>query len=414
MADNETAGVLAKILGEVEKVSHVTHENAAELTELKVKAATLQLQLDKSQSDNALVQEKANADLAIVKAALAETHGGPSGAEDWLNETSKFVRGVYSQKMLQTPSAEVFKTGEKVSDYVGKAVLTAMSTNVAATAGSLIPVALRPGFTELKQVHGNLYPMVTKFNSPPGQSVTVNHRTGRPVATWRGATQGSAMAQTDPNTHTYGTDTLSPQLLYDYEIISNEMMVNPAVNFAATAVLSGAASVNKALEIAMLSAASVPHGGITTVATAKTTMASATFALVVAFIKEAVAANDWMGDTTENKILLTPRDALTLATQPVGASELTGMLVWGDPRKGIPTTLLGYEVVIHPACKLSTTYSIVIGNPADVILAESPSYMIDFDSSIKFAEFATAMRVGNHYDFVVKQATQWYKATVTA
>jgi hypothetical protein len=43
--------------------------------------------------------------------------------------------------------------------------------------------------------------------------------------------------------------------------------------------------------------------------------------------------------------------------------------------------------------------------------------MADFSDQIKFAEFSTAMRVGNHYDFVVKQvgATgQWFKATITA
>jgi hypothetical protein len=49
-----------------------------------------------------------------------------------------------------------------------------------------------------------------------------------------------------------------------------------------------------------------------------------------------------------------------------------------------------------------------------VILAEGPSYVMDFSDQIKFAEFATAMRVGNHYDFIVKQATEWHKATVTA
>lgn len=411
MADNETAGVLAKVLAEVEKVSTGTHANAAELTDLKVKAALLEGQLAKAQGDIELVQQKANADLEIVKAALAETHGGKSGAEDWANETAKWARGVYSEQRLKTPSTESFKNGAKVADVVKAAAN--FSTNVGATAGYLLPTLLRPGFVELKDIYGNFYPKVSKFNSPPGQSVTVNDQSANPVALWRGATQSVGMTQ-EATPRAYNDDTLSPQLLYVYEIISNELITNPSINFAAMSIVQAAKAVNRALEIAMLSAASVPHGGVSTTATAQTTAASATFALVGAFIKECIADNAYASDTTSNCLFLHPRDAITLALQPVGASELTGMLVWGNPREGRPTTLLGYEVIVHPACALSTTYSMMLGDPANVILAEGPSYVMDFSDQIKFVEFATAMRVGNHYDFIVKQATEWHKATVTA
>lgn len=411
MADNETAGVLAKVLAEVEKVSTGTHANAAELTELKVKSAQLEGELAKAKGDIELTQAKAAADLAIVKAALAESHGGKSGAEDWTNEMGKFIRGVHSEQKLRTASTEVFKNGEKVADVLKAAAN--FSTNVGATAGYLIPTLLRPGFVELKDIYGNFYPKVTKFSSPPGQSVTVNDQSANPVAAWRGATQSAAMTQ-EATPRAYNDDTLSPQLLYVYEIMSNELIANPAVDFAAMSVVQGVKAVNRALETAMISAASVPHGGISQIATAQTTAASATFALVGAFIKECIADNEYASTTTTNCLFLHPRDAITLALQPVGASELTGMLVWGNPRDGRPTTLLGYELIVHPACKLSTTYSMLLGDPANVILAEGPSYVMDFSDQIKFAEFATAMRVGRHYDFVVKQAVEWHKATVSA
>lgn len=415
MDTNETAGVLAKVLAEVEKVSAGTHANAAELTELKVKSAMLEGQLAKAQGDLALVQEKASAELAIVKAALSETHGGPSGATDWVNESAKWVRGVYSEQKLRQPSTETFKNGDRVSDAINK-VVTNFTTTTGASAGYLLPTLLRPGIIELQSVYGNLYPRVTRFNSPPGQSVTVNHRVGSSTMTWRVA-QNVGMGQNDPNTHLYGTDTLIPSLAYVYEVVSNEMLTNPDINFGAVMLTDAVRAVNKGLEIALMSAASVPHAGITAAAYGLTTRASATLALLGAFVKEAIAANPWMGDTTRNKIFLHPRDAITLGLQAVSDSNLPGMLVWGDPRLGHPSTLFGYELIVHPSCAIGGVYSAVIGNPEDVILAEGPSYMADFSDQIKFAEFSTAMRVGNHYDFVVKQvgATgQWFKATITA
>jgi hypothetical protein len=254
MADNETAGVLAKVLAEVEKVGAGTHANAAELTDLKVKSALLEGQLAKAQGDIALVQEKANADLSIVKAALAETHGGKSGAEDFLNETAKWIRGVHSVQKLHTDSTETFKNGQKVSDVV-KAITThstVVGTPAGSTAGYLLPTLLRPGFVELKDIYGNFYPKVTKFNSPPGQSVTVNDQSANPVAAWR-ASQGTAMSQ-ESTPRAYNDDTLVPQLLYVYEFIANELITNPAINFAAMSVVQGVKAVNRALETAMISA----------------------------------------------------------------------------------------------------------------------------------------------------------------
>ena len=405
--DGGAAAVVDKVLAEINKVSTGNIDRDAQITELKVKAA----KIDGDMRDLALMNEKANAELAVVKAALAETHGGPSGAADWVNEMGKWLRGVYSDQKMRRPSNETFKNGEKVSDVIAKTAVN-FNTVTGAEGGYLIPTLLRPGVIDLKDIYGNLYPKVTKFNSPPGQSVVVNDLSVKPVAAWR-ATQASSMTQ-EATGRAYNDDTLVPQLLYVYEIMSNELITNPAINFAAMSIATAARAVNTALEVAMLSAASVPHGGVSQIATAQTTMGSATFALIGAFIKECIADNAYSGTTETNCLFLHPRDAITLALQAVGATELIGMLVWGSPRDGTPSKLLGYELVVHPACKLSTTYSALLGDPKNIILAEGPSYIADFSDQVNFKEFATAMRVGNHYDFVCKQATEWHKATVTA
>jgi HK97 family phage major capsid protein len=199
-----------------------------------------------------------------------------------------------------------------------------------------------------------------------------------------------------------------------YELMANELVNNPYISFAAMSAVEGAKAVTRKLEYDMLAAASSPHAGVVAASTAQTTMASATFALIGAFLKECIADNAYAINPTNNCLFLHPRDAITLALQAVGATELTGMLVWGDPRRGIPTTLLGYEVVIHPGCNNGTNNYAFLGDPKNIILAEAPSYMIDFSDQVGFLKFQTAMRVGSHYDYIVKQTTEWHRAIVTA
>lgn len=404
MADENKSEVLQKVLDEINKVHDTGKENHGEIVALKAKA-------DQLERDMAKVEEKAAAHLDLVKAALSESHGGPTGAADWLNETAKWIRGVHAIQKLHQEPTETFKNGAKVADVI-KAT-TEFTTTTGATAGYLIPTLLRPGFVELKDIYGNLYPRVTKFNSPAGQSVTVNDQSGNPTALWQSA-QNAALTQNDPNTHTYNDDTLVPKLLYVVEKMANELINNPSINFAAMAAVQAAKAVNRKLEYDMLAAASSPHAGVVAASTAQTTMASATFALTGAFLKECIADNAYAVDSTRNCLFLHPRDAITLALQAVGATELTGMLVWGDPRRGIPTTLLGYEVIIHPGCNNGSNNYMFLGDPANIILAEGPSYMIDFSDQVGFLNFQTAMRVGNHYDYIVKQTTEWHRAVVTA
>lgn len=408
MAD--TNDFLKQVLAEVSKVSE-TKANAAELTELKTKAAALEVEIAKGKADVELIQAKAAAELEIIKAALADTHGGKSGAEDWAHDMGVFVRAAFLHEKKNIKTDETFKNGKPAADFVGKTAHTFTTTD-ATFSGNLLPTILLPGIRELMDIYGRLYPRVTKFTVPPGQSARVNSEGLQPAAAWR-ATQGGAMTEEAVGA-TYTTDTLVTQLLYVYQTIANELLVNPSINYGAVAATAGVKACIRKLEYDMLAAASAPSAGVVANSTAQTTMASATFALIGAFIKESIADNAWAVDTTKNCLFLHPRDVITLALQAVGATELTGMLVWGDPRRGIPTTLLGYEVIVHPGCNNGTNNYAFLGDPAAIYLAETGNFGIDFSGEVAFKDFETAMRVYTHADWSVMQPTEWHRAIVTA
>lgn len=406
MEQNE---LLEKVLGEINKVHDTGKENHGEIVALKAKADKLEAEVQKSHGDIELVKAQAAAEIEVVKAALAESHGGKSGASDFLNELAKAIRGVWSVQKLHRPSDEVFKNGQKVSDVV-KAAAT-FDTTTAATAGNLLPTIVQPGIKELMDVYGNLYPRVTKIQVPAGQALRVNSDSANPVAAWR-ATQGGAMTE-EATPMAFGTDTITTQLLYVYQTIANELMGNPSIDFAAVASVRGIRACVRKLEYDMLAAASAPSAGVVAASTAQTTMASATFALVNTFLKECAADNAWAIDYS-NAFFMHPRDVLTLAAQAVGASELTGMLVWGDPRRGIPTTLLGHEVIVHPGCNNGSNNYIFLGDPSNIFLGESGGFGVDFSDQVGFKDFETAMRVYGHFDWSVMQTGQWHRAVVTA
>jgi HK97 family phage major capsid protein len=406
MEQNE---LLEKVLGEIGKVHDTGKANHGEIVALKEKADKLEAEVQKSHGDLELVKAQAAAEIEVVKAALADTHGGKSGAGDFLNELAKAIRGVWSVQKLHRQSDEVFKNGQKVSEVV-KAAAT-FDTTTAATAGNLLPTIVQPGIKELMDIYGNLYPRVTKISVPAGQALRVNSDSANPVAAWR-ATQGGAMTE-EATPMAFGTDTITTQLLYVYQTIANELMSNPAVNFAAVASVRGIRACVRKLEYDMLAAASAPSAGVVAASTSQTTMASATFALVNTFLKECAADNAWAIDYS-NAFFMHPRDVLTLAAQPVGASELTGMLVWGDPRRGIPTTLMGHEVIVHPGCNNGTNNYIFLGDPSNIFLGESGGFGVDFSDQVGFKDFETAMRVYGHFDWSVMQTGQWHRAIVTA
>jgi len=405
----EENNLLEKVLGEINKVHDTGKTNHGEIVELKAKADKLEQEVQKASGDLELVKAQAAAEIEVIKAALAESHGGKSGARDFIQELAKAIRGIYSEQKLRRPSTEVFKNGQKVADVLKDA--DTFDTTTAAAGGNLLPTIVQPGIAELKDIYGNLYPRVTKITTPAGQAMRVNYDSANPVAAWR-ATQGDAMTE-EGTPMAFGTDTITTQLLYVYQTMSNELMTNPSVDFAAVAATRGIRACIRKLEYDMLAAASAPSAGVVAASTAQTTMASATFALVNTFLKECAADNAWAIDYS-NAFFMHPRDVLTLAAQAVGSGELTGMLVWGDPRRGIPTTLLGHEVIVHPGCNNGTNNYIFLGDPSNIFLGESGSFGVDFSDQVGFKDFETAMRVYGHFDWSVMQTSQWHRAVVTA
>lgn len=403
----ETNEMLEKVLGEINKVHDKGQENLGQLNELKEKAAKLE-------GDIALIEQKTAADLELIRAGLKTTYG-KSGADDFSHDFGAWIRAAYLKQRHGKDSTEKFANGAAASEFVSKTAAT-FDTTTAATAGSLVPTIFRPGIITLLDIFGSLYPRVTKMTCPPGQALRINSQSVNPVAAVR-TTQGGSMTE-EGSPQTFAYDTITTQLTYVYQTIANELMMNPNVDINTVFAMEGIKAIVRKIEALMLSSTSdtAPSYGVTSAASvnAQTTMASATFANIVTFLKECAADNAYSVDPTRNCLFLHPRDALTLAGQAVGASELTGMLVWGNPRTGIPTTLLGYEVIVHPSVNNGTNTYAILGQPQSILLGETGSFSVDFSDQVKFGDFETAMRVYSHFDYSICQPTEWHKAIVTA
>lgn len=379
--------------------------------------------------------EKINADLEIE---MAKMHGqvqllkstltakyGPSGADDWLGEMAKFLTGCYQYGMSHGKSVDpdlTMSNGVKVIDLikgaqVDKAAVD-FTTAEAASAAVLLPTILRPGITELKSVYGNVYPRLTKLTVPAGHTVDMGKELTNPVATWR-ATQVTDIGE-EATPMAFAKNTLNTMLAGSWIQVSNELIKSPHINFAAVATTRMVTAINKLVETGVIAgqdATAGPADGIInyTGVNDQGNIASATFALVVGFLQACVADNDWASNEAGSQLLMTATDALALAAEAVGASELIGMLVWGNPREGIPPTLLGRELIQHPAL-LATNRHMVLGDLGGILLGEDASYTIDVNPWLESAykENASWIRVFNHYDWVLGQADEYHFTTVAA
>jgi len=372
-------------------------------------------------ADSEALTARMDAETAAIKAALKESHGGVSGAEDWLNMVGKAMIGLAQKKRLgSVDSSIMFKGDVNLAQMVQKAAAT-FDTTTNATAAYLLPEILMPGFIELGDIYGNLWPLLTKFTAPMGQRIHISPQTVRPVASRR-ATQGGAMTEAGagsaPNNVTlgFGRDTITTELIYVYLTIANEMLNATGIGFAAIATAEALRAMNKLDEYDVLAgteSGGAPSDGVIAVATDQGTMASASFGNVINFLQDCIYDNEVASDPMRNVLFMTPRDGLALAAQAVGTSELTGMLVWGNPRQGIPTTLMGYPVVTHPACYNGTSRHMLLGDPRKIFVGQDASYGVDFSEHVKFADYETALRIVNHDDWSIPQPTEWHKVVVT-
>jgi len=295
------------------------------------------------------------------------------------------------------------------------------TTTTTATAGYLVPDILLPGIQELQDIYGNFYPLVTKVTAPAGVSVKVNKDNARPTAYWRG-TQASGITE-EGTPMSFQQSSIVSELLGTYIVIANELLNNPSANFSAVAVARMVKAMNDKLEdglIKGLASGDEPTDGLIASSTNQGTIASMTFANLVTFLQSCIADNKYSFNPARNKIFMTPEDVMGLATEAVGASELTGMLVWGDPRKGVPTTFLGYEVIVHPAFDNGTNKHVMLGDPSTITLVEDGSFGIDYSPHASdgtkhaFIDNSTMLRVINHYDWDMGITAEWHRAIVTA
>lgn len=365
-------------------------------------------------ADSEALTARMDAETAAIKAALKESHGGVSGAEDWLNMVGKAMIGLAQKKRLgSVDSSIMFKGDVNLAQMVQKALAT-FDTTTNATAAYLLPEILMPGFIELGDIYGNLWPLLTKFTAPMGQKVHISPQVARPVARYR-TTQGGAMTEED-TPMAFGRNTITTELVYVYLTIANEMLNATGIGFAAIATAESLRAINRLNEYSVLAgtdSGGAPSDGVIAVATDQGTMASATFGNVINFLQDCMDDNEVAADPTRSVLFVTPRDGLALAAQAVGTSELTGMLVWGNPRQGIPTTLMGYPVVTHPACYNGTSRHMLLGDPRKIFVGEDASYGVDFSEHVKFGDYETALRIINHVDWVIPQTTEWHKVVVT-
>ena len=415
----ELGGKLQKIL-DGQKVVEDNHAKVdATLKELQNGVQTVT-------GDVAVIDAKLKRQTMQVAHTLSAQYG-PSGAQDWLGEMSKFVAGIYHQRHgLPVPESckmsggvkhEDLWRGPRPNEQKAAADFTT-GTSSAPYAGYVLPEILRPGLIPLRDIYGNVYPRLTKFTCPPGVNVYTGKIAAKPTATWRSVQVSTLTEEATPLT--FGRGTINTILLGTYIQISNELLSNPAINFGAIATTQIVAGINRAIEIGVLQgddSAGPPSDGllVDSGVYSQTAIATASFANVVSFLQECVADNSWSLDNS-NQILVTPRDILALASQAVGTSELTGMLVWGDPRKGIPTSLLGFEILKHPAMKVSTTYYAALCDLASILLGEDAALTVDINPYLEtaFKENASWLRVLTHADWDIGQPTECHKCVVTA
>ena len=146
---------------------------------------------------------------------------------------------------------------------------------------------------------------------------------------------------------------------------------------------------------------------------AQDALATPTFALVSTFIGQSIADVEGAADRSEYQLITTDAVANVLASQAVGASELTGMLTWGDPRNGVPSRLMGYDFLTHPNC-YSTTNRIVLAPLRKIVVAWSGSWIVDFNAFSGWTANETWMMVKTHADYGLGNVRQISEATVTA
>lgn len=399
----EVKGVAASL----EKVAALPEDVAAakaELEELKVS--------NKATADQLEVQIK---DLAEYKAQLKASYG-KSGADDWRNDFSNFIKAAWHKGK-----------GIPMPDWIDKAAV-AMVTDVDAAGGYLVPTAVAAEVTKLTLRHGAVWPLVNKVTVPAGQYIDYPWESTLASAAFRAGTssgvQNVAVGEMDPGA-VWGNDQLRPNWLNCWVTIANEAMTAPGIKIADSLAVQMSSQLVRRIEYAILrgtvgtatahTGRTSPSNGILmeTNINSQTAAATVTLALIDAFIAESLADNEGLGDTGEVYIATTDGAAHALKT---GLTQQG--IDWGNVAAGTFPSLRGYKFVTSPyvnRVRSTSEHDYIMMAPfGKITVAWTGSFAIGFNESIAWKSNSTLMMASTHADFALGNPDMYSYTSFTA
>lgn len=362
-----------------------------------------------------LAVAKLETKVAELRAMLQSEHG-KSGQQDWSNMLGKWICGAYMHRATGRVPEEL-----KISGYDYDAPLTkGYTVGTGATMGYLVPPLVLPGIIAMRQVTGAIMSKVTKITMPPLGTMRVNSDDVLPTVGW--VSEGSAVSEV--TTAAVSTDTVTPKMVGGYVTAQNELLQYPGIGWADQMAVRFMTAIIRAEEYGMIggtTGASYPSDGVVPAISAVsgtpgvlTALATATVQNVIGFIGAAVAVQNYASDVLSNCLFLSPARYFALAGQAVG-TNVGAALAWANPTAGIPPRFLGYETIMATGCLLSTTHSIVLGDPRSIQFANSGEIMVNFNPYPSgWAANQSLMGVWTHSDWSIGAPRMWFKATITA
>lgn len=408
----DLAGQVKEIAGEVKNLTEKPAVSKADLDAAHAEIEELK-GFAKSAKDEF---ERTKQSLAEYKALLRHDFG-KSGADDWREDFSNFVKAVYHlQTKKQMPTWLTKATGDLVTDSD-------------AAGGYLVPRAVADEVTRLTLRSGKIWPEVTKFIMPAGLQMRVPYESTLSSVAWRsGATglpgQGTAATQMDP-VPVWGADTLKPDWVRGWQPIANEAMTAPGISIPDQISMQLMEQIVRRIEKGIIAGydgtatqhtnATDPHDGIlyATNVNLQTVMATVTYALIKTFIGECITDHEGSADTSENFLITTDSVAHVLK----GNMTQTGVN-WGDPTRSWEMFCHGYPVRTHPECKRvrsTASHDYIILSPLRKIkVGWTGQFFVSFNESLGWASNETYLMVSTHADYALGNPDMHHNASFTA
>ena len=338
-------------------------------------------------------------DIAELRKAL-NANLGPSGAEDFEAVLDVFVKAAWHQKR-----------GKAMPSWLEKAAADYVS-DVDAQGGYLVPRLVSNEVIKLLLRHGQIWPNVTKFTLPAGNTMRVPHEITLASTNWARRTQGSAATEVDPAV-VWGGDTLNPQFCHGYVKIANEAFTAQGISIPNELSMQLMTQVVRRIENGIIAGyvgsptqftgRTAPHNGLlrATNVYEQSAAATVTLALISKFIGESIVDHEGCGDT----------DEYFLITTDVVAQTLKGVLTqqgqdWGNVALGTSPRLQGYRFVTTPfatkANPTATRNHIILSPLEKIMVGWSGNFRVDFnDRGDGWTSNETWLMVGTHADFTI-------------